>query len=104
MTASGSYAVAWREPGGAVATGSARVEAAGLVLRGAGPEGDAVRRRVPLSLVASVRIGRAASDRVRGTRSVVLDLGHGIAVAVAPLGAGQVFELAELVAAQARAS
>ena len=104
MRASGSYAVAWREPGGAVAAGSARVEAGGLVLRGARPDGDAVRRRVPWSRIASVRIGRAAADQVRGTRSVVLELGHGVAVAVAPLGAGQVFELAELVAARARTS
>ena len=96
--ASPSYMVAWRGSDGALARGSARLEGSLLVLRGSAEDGSVVRRRVPLTDIASVRIGRAPSERVQGTRSVVLDLRGGGELAVAPVGAGQVFELAELVA------
>jgi hypothetical protein len=75
-----------------------RVDGSGLELRGSGPGGDVVRRRVPLSRIAAVRIGRDAAERVRGARSVLLELRNGDSIAVAPLGPGEVFELAELVA------
>jgi hypothetical protein len=90
--------VAWRGSDGALARGSARLEGSLLVLRGSDEAGSVVRRRVPLGDIAGVRIGRAASERVQGTRSVVLGLRGGGEIAVAPVGAGQVFELAELVA------
>jgi hypothetical protein len=96
--ASPSYMVAWRESSDAVFQGNARLEDAELVLRGSGPDGAVVRRRVALAEVASVRIGRRADERIRGTRSVILELRGGDTVTVAPLGAGEVFELAELVA------
>lgn len=69
-----------------------------LVLRGSGGDGAIVRQRVPLEEIAAVRIGRAAGERVQGARSVVLELRGGGGLALAPLGAGEVFELAELVA------
>jgi hypothetical protein len=96
--ASPSYMVAWRGSDGALARGSARLEGSLLILRGSTEAGSVVRRRVPLADIAAVRIGRAPSERVQGTRSVVLDLRDGGELAVAPVGAGQVFELAELVA------
>jgi hypothetical protein len=96
--ASPSYVVAWRESNGAVSQGSAQLDGAELVLRGSGPGGAVVGRRVLLTEVASVRIGRAKDERVLGTRSVILELQAGGTLAVAPHGAGEVFELAELVA------
>jgi hypothetical protein len=90
--------VAWRGSDGAVARGSAQLEDSGLVLFGSGENGVVTRRRIALAEIETVRIGRAQSERVHGTRSVVLGLRGGGEVSVAPIGAGQVFELAELVA------
>ncbi len=92
------YTVAWRCPDGPVAHGSLRVSRLGLVLRGAAVDGSVMRQRLPLDQVRSVQIGRGAAERIEGERSVVLTLGNGETLAVAPLGAGEVFELAELVA------
>jgi hypothetical protein len=89
---------AWRGPDGAVARGSAKLDGSRLVLRGSREDGSVVRTAVELGDIAAVRIGRSASERVQGTRSVVLALRGGGELAVAPIGAGQVFELAELMA------
>jgi hypothetical protein len=90
--------VAWRGSDGVVARGSARLEGSGLVLAGSGQNGAVARERIALGEIETVRIGRAQSERVQGTRSVVLGLRGGTEFSVAPIGAGQAFELAELVA------
>ncbi|HZT53833.1 MAG TPA: hypothetical protein VE995_05580 [Gaiellaceae bacterium] len=92
------YPVAWRTPGGVLARGSFRLEQSGLLLRGSTADGAIVRQRVRLGDVVSVEIGRSAGERVQGARSVVLRLRGGRSVAVAPVGASEVLELAELVA------
>lgn len=93
------YAVAWRDRDGLVARGRLTLDRSGLVLHGTGENGALRRERVPLEQVASVRVGRSESERVRGERSVVLELDTGGVLTVAPLGAaGAVFELADLVA------
>lgn len=94
-----AYAVAWRSRDRTVATGHLELERSALVLRGTDEEGAVRRERVPVEQVATVRIGRAESERVRGERSMVLELSDGKTMAVAPIeGAGAVFELADLVA------
>jgi hypothetical protein len=97
------YTVAWRGPEGAVACGSLLLEGSGLLLRGSALDGTVVRQRVRLEDIRSVEIGRAPTDRVQGARSVVLELRNGRRLAIAPMGAGQVLELAELVAELATA-
>lgn len=92
------YTVAWRGGGSAVAHGSLRLQDSSLLLSGSGVDGAVVRQRVRLDEIASVRIGRAPDERVQGARSVMLQLRDGRTVTVAPAGAGEVFELAELVA------
>ena len=93
------YAVAWRGRGGLDARGRLTLERSELVLHGTGENGVLRHERVPLEQVAAVRIGRSESERVRGERTVVLELEAGGALTVAPLGAaGAVFELADLVA------
>ena len=92
------YAVAWRGPDGAIAGGSLELDGADLVLRGALHGGRTVSRRVPLDRVSAVRVGREPAERVRGAKSVILEVEGVGAIAVAPLGAaGAVFELSELV-------
>jgi hypothetical protein len=92
------YGVAWRDRDGRIAVGSLVLEGAALVLRGSSG-GAVLRERVPLERIAAVRIGRAEAERVRGERSVVLELRGGPTLQVAPLGAaGAVFELADLLA------
>lgn len=94
-----AYAVAWRSRDRAVATGELTLERSALVLRGTDEAGAVRQERLSLELVAAVRIGRAETERIRGERSMVLELRDGTVVAVAPIGAaGAVFELADLVA------
>ncbi len=98
-TRSIDYAVAWRNGDGVVATGRLTLESASLVLRGRDVTGVTKCERVPLERIDAVRVGRTEPERVRGERSVVLQLSGGRTVAVAPIGAaGAVFELADLVA------
>lgn len=92
------YAVAWRAPDGVVARGSLTLTGPVLALRGLDLDGRIVRRRIPLAEIDSVRIGRTADERVQGMRCAVLALRDGGPVAIAPLGAGELVELAELVA------
>ncbi|HEX5468224.1 MAG TPA: hypothetical protein VFW80_04155 [Gaiellaceae bacterium] len=93
------YGVAWRGRDGTVASGSLALERGELVLRGSANGGAVKHERVPLDRIAAVRVGRAEAERVRGGRSVVLELRDGGIVPIAPLGvAGAVFELADLVA------
>lgn len=92
------YGVAWRTEGGAVARGSLQLQGSSLLLRGATQDGSIVRRRIRLDDVVSVEIGRGPFERIQAARTVVLKLRHAPGVAIAPGGAGEVFELAELVA------
>jgi hypothetical protein len=93
------YGVAWRGRDGTIASGSLALEQGELVLRGSASGGTIKHERVPLERIAAVRVGRTEAERVRGGRSVVLELRDGGVVPIAPLGvAGAVFELADLVA------
>jgi hypothetical protein len=92
------YGVAWRGADGQEARGSVVLDGAELVLRGSRSEGSLERVRLPLTQVGSVRIGRDERDRIRGERSVVIELRDGGTISIAPIGAaGAVFELADLV-------
>ena len=92
------YGVTWRGSDGGQARGSLVLDGAELVLRGSRAEGSLERIHVPLTKIANVRIGRSEEDRIRGERSVVIELRDGGTIAVAPIGAaGAVFELADLV-------
>ena len=93
------YAAAWRDEDGTGARGSATLGRDELVLRAVGASGSRASLRVPLRRIARVRIGRSEADRVRGERSVVIELVGGRTLSIAPLGPpGAVFELADLVA------
>ena len=92
------YGVAWRGSDGSQARGSLVLDGAELVLRGSRAEGSLERVHVPLTQIGTVRIGRNEEDRIRGERSVVIELRDGRTIAIAPIGAaGAVFELADLV-------
>lgn len=88
------YAVAWRGTDGCVACGCVRLSESELRLRGRDPGAGL---RLDFADVAAVRIGRTGSERVHGARSVVLELRTGETVVMAPLAAGEVLELAEIV-------
>jgi hypothetical protein len=95
--------VAWQEGDGVVTRGSATIDEDDLVLRASGERGSGVSLHIELRQVADLRIGRSERDRVRGERSVVIELVGGEIVSIAPLGApGAVFELADLIAARGR--
>lgn len=92
------YAVAWRGTDGSVACGCLKLTASALTLNGSGSvAGRALR--LAFGDVAAVRVGRAGSERLRGARSIVLEMREGDDVVVAPLAAREVLELAELLSA-----
>lgn len=94
-----SYAVLWRTPGDhTVVRGGLQLEDSSLLLHGTDREGAIARERIALEEIASVRIGRSEAERVLDQRSILLQLRSGGIIAIAPLGMGELFELAELVA------
>jgi hypothetical protein len=91
------YAIAWRAEDGPEAVGNLVIRDTALLLRGNGADGRRMSARIPLDCIGTVRIGRSVADRVRGERSVVIELMDGESIAVAPLSqGGAVFELADL--------
>jgi hypothetical protein len=94
------YAVVFRERGGAVFAGSLELRRDRLLL-----SGRAGQRRVDLSVplvdIAEIRIGRLPADRLNGYVTLVLERGRMSALQVAPLGAGVLHEIADLLSALA---
>src|SRR5574337_1791076 len=72
------YAVAWRGADGVTVRGSATIHEDTLELQAPGGTGGAATTvRVELDRVERMRIGRIERDRVRGERSLVLELAGG---------------------------
>jgi hypothetical protein len=90
------YAVVWRTGEGAISSGRLELGADELVLQGSGkPEGF----RIPFDELASAEIGRGASDRINGEKSLVLERDSCERVLVAVLGGvGLLGELTDLLA------
>jgi hypothetical protein len=93
-----SYAVVFREQGGPPAAGALALRGDRLVLSGQGRELE-----LPLEEVEDVRSG-TRGERVNGRPTLVLERIEGNALHVAPLGAGLVHEIADLVTGLTRKS
>jgi hypothetical protein len=90
------YPVVFREQGGTATAGSLEVDEDRLLLSG----GTGQRRRelsVPLPEITEIRIGRLPADRLNGYATLLLDRESVPAVQVAPVGAGLLHEIADLV-------
>lgn len=93
-----SYAVVFCERGGAPAAGALELHRGRLLLTGrAGQKRCALS--LPLADVTAIRIGRVRVDRLNGYPTLVLERGPRPAVQVAPLGAGLLHEIADLLLA-----
>jgi len=92
------YAVVFREQGGAAAAGALELRPDRLLLRGRAEQLPA-ELSVPFADIAEIRIGRRPADRLNGYATLVLERTHLPSVQVAPLGAGLLHEIADLVSA-----
>ncbi len=90
------YAVLFSEQGGAVVAGALEVREDRLLLVGAAG-GGRLGVSVPMADIAEVRIGRLPADRLNGSVTLVFERRQGPALRVAPLGAGLLHEIADLV-------
>jgi hypothetical protein len=90
------YAVVFRERGGPAVAGSLELSDDSVLLTGAGHE-----VAVPLIDVEEVQVARRA-DRINGHPTLVLDRADGPALHVAPIGAGLVHEIADLMSGLTR--
>jgi hypothetical protein len=94
-----SYAVVWREPGGARFVGKLELDELGLCLDGADTAGVHERLQLPYEELAGVKIGRSSRERMNGMPSLILELRSGAAVSVGSVGGtGIVFELGQALA------
>jgi hypothetical protein len=93
-----SYAAIWREPGGAVATGKVVLEPDSLRVEGATGEGRLSRRELLYTELIGVRIGRGAGERLNDRPTLVLERASAAPLQLDVLGAGMLFELADLLA------
>jgi len=93
-----SYAVVFCERGGDAAAGALELRQDRLLLMGrAGPKRCALR--VPSADITAIRIGWLPADRLNGHTTLVLERERRPAVQVAPVGAGLLHEIADLVGA-----
>src|SRR5438067_1067 len=93
-----SYGVVWREDALPTASGKLELRPSALRFEGAAG-GRPTTREVAYESLAVVRVGRAASDRVDGRPSLVLERRTGLPVTIASVGqSGVVAELAERLA------
>jgi hypothetical protein len=91
------YAVVFRERGGLVVAGC--LEVAEDRLRLAGGRGtDARTVEVPLADIGDVHVGRSPADRLRGNPTLVLERIELPPLDIAPIGAGLLHEIADLLA------
>ena len=96
-----SYPVVFCEPGTAPAAGELTLTADQLTFDGTA---HGVRRQLAIrfSDLIEIRIGRLATDRINGYPTLVLERSELPAVQVAPVGAGLLHEIADLVATLAQ--
>jgi hypothetical protein len=94
-----SYAAIWREPTGAIARGKAELSSQALRLDGVAADGQLSRREIPYSEIEGVRIGREPEERLNGRPTLVLERVSAPPLQLDVLGAGMLFELADLLAA-----
>jgi hypothetical protein len=94
-----SYAAIWREPGGAIAHGKAVLSPQALRLDGVAADGRLSRREIAYTEVDGVRIGRGPGERLNGRPTLVLERVSAPPLQLDVLGAGTLFELADLLAA-----
>jgi hypothetical protein len=94
------FAVVFCERGEAAATGALELNHDRLLLTGrAGEKRYALS--VPLAVITAIRIGRLPADRLNGHTTLLLERERMPVVQVAPLGAGLLHEIADLVGALA---
>jgi hypothetical protein len=92
------YAVVFCERGGPVSAGALELREGRVLLSGsAGREQRDLS--VPFARIAEIRIGRGRADRLNGYATLVLERERMPAVQVAPLGAGLLHEIADLLLA-----
>jgi hypothetical protein len=94
-----SYAAIWREPGGAIAHGKAVLSPQALRLDGVAADGQLSRREIPYTEIEGVRIGRGHDERLNSRPTLVLERVSAPPLQLDVLGAGMLFELADLLAA-----
>jgi len=94
-----SYAAIWREPGGVIARGKVVLDPELLRLEGTTGEGWLSRRELLYSEVSGVRVGRGPGERLNGRPTLVLERASAPPLHLDVLGAGVLFELADLLAA-----
>jgi hypothetical protein len=86
-----SYAVVWRNDGGAVQAGKLEIRDDGLRLDGAGDV-----QELPFSELSTIRVGRAPDERLDGRRAIVVERRDGKSVRIATIAeVGSLLELAE---------
>jgi hypothetical protein len=90
-----SYPVLFAEPGEAPYAGSLRFLHDGLVLSG-GADGNLREARVAIADIVAVRTSRTIKERLGGLPVVVIERAGGEPLVVAPIGAGLLAELADL--------
>ncbi|HZU19753.1 MAG TPA: hypothetical protein VE982_00910 [Gaiellaceae bacterium] len=95
MEQSFSYPVLFREPGSAPRPGSLALQDGELLLSG-GAGVDVRELRVPLGDVDAVRTSRTREERLNGYPVIVIERSTTGPLLVAPLGAGLLTELADL--------
>jgi hypothetical protein len=93
-----TYAAIWRDPDGRVAHGKLLVGPDVLSLEGTSSDGALSRRHIRYAEVTEVRIGRAPEERVGGRPSLVLERAPEPPLVIDVLGAGMLYELADLLA------
>jgi hypothetical protein len=93
-----SYAAIWRESNGTIAHGKAELSPQALRLDGVAPEGQLSCREIPYTEIEGVRIGRDAEERLNSRPTLVLERASAPPLQLDVLGAGMLFELADLLA------
>jgi len=93
-----SYAAIWRAPGGQVAHGKVVLDRDMLRLEGSSAEGLS-RREIRYTEIEGVRVGRGPDERLNSRPTLVLERRSAPALQLDVLGAGMLFELADVLAA-----
>jgi hypothetical protein len=98
-----SYAVTWQQGEQASRSGRLELLPGGLTLEGSGANGGASSETIDFGDLVDVRIGRAASDRLSGRQTLVLERRGGASVRIASVvQPGIITELAERLASRLR--
>jgi len=92
------YAVVFCERGGPSVAGALELQDGELVLSGGSGE-ERTDLEIALAEVVDVHVGRRPDERINGHATLVLARDHQLAVHIAPLGAGLLHEIADLLSA-----